>query len=319
MKIEREILQQCWFLAGPTACGKTAVSLHLAAQINAEIIALDSMTLYRGMDIGTAKPTVVERSTIPHHLFDILDPGDDFSVAEYLNAARCCCQEVISRGKTPLFVGGAGLYLRSLLRGVFDGPAADLPYRAELEALLDQQGPANLHARLVLVDPVSAHRLPPQDVRRVIRALEVFHLTGQPISAQQTEISDHDVGTALRVFWLDRPRTDLHQRINQRVEQMFAEGLIDEVRRLRDRPGSLGRTARQALGYKEVLDWLEAGASSESDVIATVQMRTRQFAKRQVTWFRNLVECRPIALTETESPDTIAHRITALGTSMPMV
>lgn len=312
MKIDPEILRNCWFLAGPTASGKTAVGLELARRLNAEIIALDSMTLYRGMDIGTAKPTVAERAMVPHHLFDILDPHEDFSVAEYVAAADRCCREILDRGRTPLFVGGAGLYLRSLLRGVFEGPAADLEYRAELESLVATHGPDVLHARLQQVDPITAQRLPPQDLRRIVRALEVFHVTGQPISAQQQEMPLVDDGSPMRVFWLDRDRAELHRRINVRVEEMFAAGLVDEVRQLQQRPQGIGRTARQALGYKEVLDWLDTGAGSLTEAIATVQTRTRQFAKRQVTWFRNLVECQAVSIVEPETASATVERLLQL-------
>lgn len=315
MKIDRDILQACWFLAGPTACGKTAVSLELAARLDAEIIALDSMTLYRGMDIGTAKPSLEERATVPHHLFDILDPHEDFSVAQYVVAAEKCCREILTRGRTPLFVGGAGLYLRSLLRGVFEGPAADLAYRAELEGRAVVDGGISLHADLMRVDAITATRLPPQDVRRVIRAMEVFHVTGQPISSQQQEQPILDDAAPLRVFWLDRPRSELHHRINLRVDEMFAAGLVEEVHRLRELPSGIGRTARQALGYKEVLDWLDAGTGSVTEAITTVQTRTRQFAKRQVTWFRNLVECRPVSLAEPETPATTVERVFTLATA----
>ncbi len=309
MNIDPERLRQCWFLAGPTACGKTAVSLELAARIHAEIVALDSMTLYRGMDIGTAKPTAAERSTVPHHLFDILDPHDDFSVADYVSAADRCCRDILSRGRVPLFVGGAGMYLRAVLRGVFDGPAADLAYREELETLAAREGPLALHQRLSEVDPITAARLHPHDERRVIRALEVFHLTGKPLSEQQAELPCSPGDRPSHVFWLDRPRSELHQRINQRVIQMFDDGLITEVERLRESPHRLGRTARQALGYKEVLDWMDAGRGSVADIIDTVQTRTRQFAKRQVTWFRNLEECHAVALQGDELPAVTAERM----------
>ncbi len=312
MKIEAEILQQCWFLAGPTACGKTAVSLELAQRINAEIIALDSMTLYRGMNIGTAKPSPAEFAVVPHHLFDMLDPHQDFSVADYVTAAKQCCRDILSRGRVPLFVGGAGMYLRAVLRGVFDGPAADLKFREQLESVAAEEGATALHTRLVHLDAVTAARLHPHDTRRVIRALEVFHVTGRPISEQQAERPPSAETRSKHILWLDRPRAELHQRINDRVVEMFAAGLIDEVRQLSVSPLGLGRTARQALGYKEVLDWMEAGGGSITEIMDTVQTRTRQFAKRQVTWFRNLEECQAVAISGSESPVTMAERLLAI-------
>lgn len=309
MHIDPSLLQRCWFLAGPTASGKTAVSLELARQLRAEIVALDSMTLYRGMDIGTAKPTVDERATVPHHLFDVLDPHEDFSVAEYLAAAERCIREIMSHGNTPLFVGGAGLYLRSLLRGVFDGPAADLTLRSQFDAEAERLGPAALHARLAQVDPPTAARLHPHDTRRVVRALEVQQLTGRPLSTQQTESPVAAEYRPQHVYWLDPPRDWLHERINQRVMQMLSLGLVDEVKRLRSSPLGLGRTAQQALGYKEVLAWLDQGDKSLATLIATLQNRTRQFAKRQVTWFRNMPECRAVAVLRGDSAADVANRV----------
>lgn len=309
------LLKQCWFLAGPTACGKTATALALVRRaarlpnpVRVEIVALDSMSLYRGMDIGTAKPSATEQSAVPHHLIDIADPADDFSTADYVTAARAACEEIVARGGTPLFVGGTGLYLRSILRGVFDGPSADWDFRRALEAVAAEQGPSVLHERLRAVDPVSADRLHPNDQVRVTRALEVHRLTGKPLSAQQQQPPLPEPDRPDNVFWLSPPREWLYERINHRVEQMIAEGLIDEVRRLMAAHRPLGRTASQGLGYKEVIDHL-AGNCTLEECVATIQTRTRQFAKRQHTWFRNLEECRPIEVDGTESADDIATKI----------
>ncbi len=314
MPFSAELLSQCWFLCGPTACGKTALSLSLAARLNAEIVALDSMTLYRGMDIGTAKPSFEERSRVPHHLVDVLDPHEECSLADYLSAAESACRQIVSRGCRPLFVGGTGLYLRGVLRGLFAGPAADWTLRRELEEQLQRDGHAALHAELERVDPPTAARLHPRDVRRVIRAIEVYRLTGQPMSAQHAQPPRPPHERTLHVYWLSPPRDWLYQRVNERVAQMFELGLLNEVRRLTQSPRPLSHTARQALGYKEVIDWLEAAsppvdADPPAELISLIQTRTRQFAKRQHTWFRNLEECVPIPITGLESADDLAEQI----------
>ncbi len=316
MHLTPEILRRCWFLAGPTAAGKTAVGIELAKRIDAEIVCLDSMTLYRGMDIGTAKATAAEQAEVPHHLLDVIDPHEEFSVAEYLLVAKTVCEEILARDRTPLFVGGTGLYLRSILRGVFQGPPADWDLRRRLELEVQEHGEAKLHDRLRQIDPPTANRLHPRDVRRVIRAIEVFELTGQPLSEQQQQGPLPLDQRPRHVFWLSPPREWLYQRIDRRVEAMFDDGLLAEVRQLQRRIPPLGRTARQALGYKEVLDWLEITSETgvqhpPAKVIAEIQTRTRQFAKRQGTWFRNLEECQAVEIDGIESPVDLAQKIIA--------
>jgi tRNA dimethylallyltransferase len=308
MHIDGEALRASWFLAGPTACGKTAAGLALSERCGAEIVALDSMSLYRGMDIGTAKPTAAERSRVPHHLIDILEPHEEFSVAEYLRAADRACREILSRGGRPLFVGGTGLYLRALLRGVFEGPGADWEFRRLLQEELQQGSPEQLHARLRQVDPETAGRLAPRDVRRVIRALEVRHLTGRPASELKRQPPLPPENRPRHVYWLSPPRAWLHARINERVTRMIEQGLVAEVRRLLGAPRPPGRTACQALGYKEIMDHL-AGRCTLDEAVALIQARTRQFAKRQHTWFRNLVECRAIPMTGEETPEELAQQV----------
>lgn len=307
-QIVGNILRSCWFLAGPTAVGKTAVGIALAERLGGEIIALDSMTLYRGMDIGTAKPTPDERARVPHHLLDVLDPHEDCSVADYIARAEAVCRDILARGRVPLFVGGTGLYLRAVLRGVFEGPPADWEFRRRLEAESREAGAESLHRRLAALDPATAARLAPADQRRVIRALEIHHRTGQPASQLQQQLPLPLTERPPHVYWLHPPRAWLHARINLRVEQMFDAGLVDEVRRLADAPQGLSRTARQALGYKELLEHL-AGEHSLAATIELIQRRTRQFAKRQHTWFRNLVECREFTITGFESHAEIAERL----------
>ncbi|MBS0262731.1 MAG: tRNA (adenosine(37)-N6)-dimethylallyltransferase MiaA [Planctomycetes bacterium] len=308
MQLPTQLLKKCWFIAGPTACGKTATSLELADQLSAEIISLDSMTIYRGMDIGTAKPDAGQRNRVPHHLIDILDPHEEFSLADYIQAAAKSAENIVSRGKTPLFVGGTGLYLRGVLRGVFPGPAANWELRRELEALAAQQGDAAVHARLTQIDPVLASRLAPGDLRRVIRGIEVYELTGSRLSDQQLQAPLPEDLQSRHVFWLHPPRDWLHEQINQRVNTMLEKGLIPEVQTLLQLQHPLGKTARQALGYKEVIEGLASGQSL-AEMAKVIQIRTRQFAKRQHTWFRNLVECREIAMNGTETPSVLADRI----------
>jgi tRNA dimethylallyltransferase len=295
----REIFGRARILAGPTASGKTELGLEIAERWNAEIISMDSMALYRGMDIGTAKPTTEARRHVRHHLIDVLDPWESASVAWWLEQATRCCQEIESRDKRVLFVGGTPLYLKALLRGLFDGPPANAELRQRLTDEWKREGCQALHERLAMVDPVSAGRLHPHDARRVVRALEVWELTHRPISAWQqqwkqdmeTKIDDGET-TKDRCLWLDLPRQELYDRINARVRAMVTQGWIDEAKRLRNLPRPLRREASQALGYKEIFAYLDGQADLE-DTLHQIQTRSRNFAKRQISWFRHLPECRP--------------------------
>jgi tRNA dimethylallyltransferase len=312
MQIPSENLKRCWFLAGPTACGKSEAAIVLAHEIHAEILSMDSMAIYRGMDLGTAKPSPEQRAMIPHHLLDLCEPHESFSVAQYLNAASDAVRDVIDRGRVALFVGGTGLYLRALLRGVFDGPQILPQARQQLKQELGSDSSETLHQRLQAVDPQSARRIHANDVRRIVRALEVYLATGQPLSEAQRQVPLPASDRPRNVFWLSPPRRWLYERIDRRVERMFADGLIGEVRRLRAGALDLSRTARQALGYKEVIAHLEQNVPL-AETMALVQTRTRQFAKRQHTWFRHLEECRPIEITGTESPTELATLVLEAG------
>lgn len=313
MQLDHEtIARECWFLTGPTASGKTSVGVALAERIGAEIVSLDSMALYRRMDIGTAKPTAAERGRVPHHLLDLIEPSEEFSLAQYLEAADCAIRDIRSRGRQVLFVGGTPLYLKGLLRGIFEGPPADWDLRRRLEQEGETNGPGWLHRRLAAVDPVAAERLHANDTRRLIRALEVYEKTGRPISQWQEQFDIGRAADQCRVFVLEWPREQLGKRINARVDAMFREGLVDEVRGLVAGSGRLSRTASQALGYREVLDHL-AGRKSLAETIELVKLHTRQFAKRQGTWFRSLSECRPVPVSDPLEPDLLASQIAAVG------
>jgi tRNA dimethylallyltransferase len=302
---QREL--EAWFLTGPTAGGKTAVGLEVARRIGAEIISMDSMALYRGMDIGTAKPTPAEQAGTPHHLIDVLEPHEEYSLAQFIAAARRTANEIRARGRAVLFVGGTPLYLKGLLRGIFQGPPADWELRHRLQAEA-QNDPAALHGRLADVDPAAARRLHPNDTRRLIRAIEVFETLGRPISEFQQQFEVGRPAEACRVFVLDWPRSELYDRIDRRVDAMFAAGFVDEVGRLAERPQPLSRTARQEFGYREVLDHL-AGECGLAETIELVKTHTRQFAKRQLTWFRSLSECRFVPVCGAMGPAAIAERI----------
>jgi tRNA dimethylallyltransferase len=291
-----EPFSRALILTGPTGSGKTRLALDLAGRVGAEIVCMDSMTLYRGMDIGTAKPTPEEQARVPHHLLDVLEPWESASVAWWLERAAACCREIESRGRRILFVGGTPLYVKALLRGLFEGPPADESLRARLSTEAEQQGRAALHDRLARVDPVSAARLHPNDLKRVVRALEVYQLTGRPLSSWQTQWTEEksgDPSSPRCCFYLDLPRELLYQRIDARVRQMVAGGWIEEVRQLRELPRPLSREASQALGYRELLAHLEGQASLE-ETIRLIQTRTRQFAKRQLSWFRHLPGCQSV-------------------------
>jgi tRNA dimethylallyltransferase len=293
-----EVFRNALILTGPTASGKSRLGVELAVRLGAEIISMDSMALYRRMDVGTAKPGAEERARVPHHLVDVLQPWESASVAWWRERAADCCRDIEARGKRVLFVGGTPLYLKALLHGLFDGPPADEAVRRRLAAEAEAGGNEALHRRLAAVDPAGAGRLHPNDIRRVIRALEVWELTGKPISAWQQEWTPAralpSAGTGPpRCLALDLPRDVLYARIDARVEQMIAGGLVEEVRALTRLERPLSREARQALGYKELLDHLE-GRACLPETVARIQARSRQFAKRQLTWFRQMPEVRQV-------------------------
>ena len=301
----------CWFLTGPTASGKTSTALRLAEKIDAEIISLDSMAIYRGMDIGTAKPLQKNRQRIVHHLIDILDPHEQFSVAEYLSRSHETVEAIKARGKKVLFVGGTPMYLKVLLRGIFGGPAADWEFRQQVEEQVELHGKEALHRQLAQVDPLSAHKFHPNDIRRVTRALEVYHLTGQPISHQQQEFENQTSTNKQFVFQLCWPREVLHSRIEARVQEMFDGGLVAEVESLLSAQQALGRTALQAVGYREVVDYLE-GKRDLAETMEQVVYHTRRFARRQETWFRGFPECKQIEMVEELTTDQVVDQILSL-------
>jgi tRNA dimethylallyltransferase len=269
-------------LVGPTAAGKTELALALAERLGAEVVSADAMLVYRGMDIGTAKPTPQERVRVPHHLVDLVDPGEEFSVARFQPLARAAIAGVLQRGRLPLLVGGSGLYFHAVV-DEFAFPPTDPAVRARLEAEAAGAGLPELYGRLAAADPAAAARIQPGNLRRTVRALEVMELTGRPFSSFRAAMDDPVSRYRLTVLGVDPGAELLRARVAERVAAMAAAGLVEEVRRLAERP--LSRTARQALGYKEVLDAIEQG-TPVAEALEAVVRRTRAYARRQLAWFR---------------------------------
>lgn len=270
------------FLAGPTAVGKSEIALALAGQIGGEIISADSMQVYRGLDIGTAKPSPAERARVPHHLIDICDLRESFDAAQFVRRAQQTVAAIQVRRRIPVFCGGTGLYFKALLDGLGEAPATDSQLRAEIEATPLQKLLEELRTR----DPVTYETIDRQNPRRVVRAIEVIRLTGKPFSAQRAEWkSIVPSAPAKNFFVFTRPSADLHGRINRRVDEMFRLGLVAETRQLLKSGLLENKTAMQAIGYRQVVEHLR-GERGLPETIELVKSRTRQFAKRQLTWFR---------------------------------
>lgn len=273
-------------LSGPTAAGKTKLSLALARAIGGEIISADSMQVYRGMDIGTAKLPLEQRQGIPHYLLDCLNPEDEFNVSVFVTMAKEAMSQIRANGHIPILVGGTGFYIQALLKDLpFEEELRDDGYRAELEALSSAGQGASLHEQLAEVDPVSAQAIPKENVKRVIRALEYYHYHGEPISKHNEEQKSKPSPYNFAYFVLTRERDLLYHAINERVEEMFREGLVEEVRRLQEQGYHIGQVSMQGLGYRQLLRHF-AGECSLEEAKEAIQLETRHFAKRQLTWFR---------------------------------
>ena len=272
-------------LLGPTAVGKTEIAIQLAQRLNAEIVSVDSRQIYRQMDIGTAKPTFEEQQAARHHLIDCVDISQSFSVADYQSVADAAIADIQNRGKRVLLVGGAGLYFRAIVDGLFEGPGANPALRKRLEAEAAQNGVDSLHKRLQTCDPASADRIHPNNLVRVIRALEVYELTGTPMSELQQQWHPEKQRYPFIAFGLTMPRALLYRRIEQRVDVMLANGLIAEVESLLAAGYARDSVALQSFGYRELIAYLD-GDCTYLEAISQLKQNTRRFAKRQLTWFR---------------------------------
>jgi tRNA dimethylallyltransferase len=295
-------------VTGTTASGKGDVAASLAARLGGEILSLDSMKVYRGLDVGTSKPTEAERRGVPHHLVDVIDPRESMNLARFVDLAIAARGEIASRGRVPVAVGGTMMYLHGFLNGVFAGPPSDPDLRASLRGEAAAAGVPALHRRLAAVDPLAASRIHENDYKRIERALEVHALTGQPISLLQKE-STHKPPFPAQVHVLTFRRTVLDARIDARVVAMFEAGFVEEVKRILD-GGGFGRESGEALGYREVVEHLR-GERSLGETVELIQRRTRRFARRQLTWLRRLEAATRHELESSEQIPAAEDRIVA--------
>ncbi|MBL8739205.1 MAG: tRNA (adenosine(37)-N6)-dimethylallyltransferase MiaA [Planctomycetes bacterium] len=275
-----------WVVSGPTACGKTALAVQLAERRSLEILSMDSMAVYRQMDIGTAKPTAAERARVPHHLIDLVEPRETFDTARWCEAAERVVADLQSRGRGALFVGGTPLYLMAFFKGMMQGPGRDDALRERLEARELAQ-PGCLHEELAQRDPAAAARIHHRDRRRLVRALEVLELTGKPISEQQDHFDRAGWARPCRIVVVHRPRDDLHARVKLRTEAMLTQGLLAETEAI-ERSGGFSLTAGAAIGYAECRDFLRGRYKDEVELRNRIRRNTHQLIRRQTTWLRRL-------------------------------
>ncbi len=295
-------------IAGPTAVGKTEASILLAREQGAEIVSADSMQIYRGMDIGTAKPTAEERRLVYHHLIDVADPAQPYSVGDYLRDARTAIGAILSSGGTPIVVGGTGLYIRALMRGLLHGPPADLDLREKLLRREAESGEGTLYADLVRLDPEAAVKIHPNDLRRTVRALEVFHLRDRKLSSLQQEHGFKERSHDFRLVFLVRSRSELYPRIEERVDRMIADGLEQEVKMLMLKGYSGDLVSMQAIGYQHFIDYFN-GRKGYDETVELLKRDTKRFAKRQFTWFRREPDAKWVDITGLENAGDIVSRV----------
>lgn len=291
------------FLAGQTAAGKSEIALALAAKIRGEIISVDSMQVYRGLNIGTAKPDPATQKAIPHHLIDVCELTDAFDAAKFVQRANRAVAEIRSRNRTPIFCGGTGLYFKAFLDGLGDAPPADAALRAELEAT----PLAQLLEELRKNDPAAFEKIDGKNPRRVIRAIEILRTTGKPIASSRADWR-RQKETPDTVMLFVRSPGDLRRRIDSRVDSMFHEGLVDETRELLKRGLAENRHAMQAIGYRQVVEHLR-GQHDRAETVELVKIRTRQFAKRQLTWFGRHIHCKRVELQPEETVQETLARV----------
>lgn len=297
-----------YIITGCTANGKGMLSLELARRWGGSILSIDSMKVYRRMDIGTAKPNPADRAEIPHYLIDVLEPCESFSLGRYIELADDVIAQMQQHDRPLIAVGGTAMYLRGLLEGIFDGPPADPDIRQQLKDRAAADGSESLHLQLQSCDPVAAERIHPNDLKRIVRALEVYTLTGKPISSFQQQFRSGNFRHRWRLIGLRRPKDDTNRRINQRVRHMIELGLVAEVEALLAEPAGLSPQAAQALGYAEIIEHFN-GRFSLDQAIEKIKVNTRRFAKGQRTWFRSFTGIDWFDVTPDDTGPSLADRI----------
>ena len=301
-------------ILGVTGSGKGRLAFDLAEAMGGEIISIDSMKVYRRMDIGTAKPSKQARERIKYHLIDVVEPSEAFSVGSFLEMAQEAIEQIERRKKKIIAVGGTALYIKALLYGLFEGPGADEQIRAELQAEAEDKGSEELYKELAKIDPAAAENISPNDAKRIIRALEVYKITGKPISSLQQQWGGQKAG-GWTMIGLRREKSIENKNINKRVKKMIAEGLVDEVKRLLSEAKPLSKQARCAIGYAEIIDYL-SGKLGLEDVIELIKKNSRRLAKSQRTWFKTFRDVHWLDIGDEEPPEKILNRTMTLLTNI---
>ncbi len=297
-----------YMLIGCTASGKSAVGLELARRMDGELVSIDSMKIYRRMDIGTAKPSATARAEIPHHMIDVVEPSESYSLGRYVEAAYDAITDILRRGKPALAVGGTMLYVQGLVKGVFEGPPADPEFRQAIRERARTIGIPAVHAELAVVDPAAAAKIHPNDLRRIERALEVHHATGSPISQLQTQWEQAQSPFDWRIVGLRRSKEEASRRINARVKRMMEAGLLAEVQSLLAEPNGIGPQAAQAVGYAELIAHLN-GQLTLDEAVEQIKINTRRLAKHQRTWMRRMANIQIVEIGEDDTVEGVADRV----------
>ena len=294
-------------ILGVTASGKGRLAFEIAKKTGGEIISIDSMKVYRRMDIGTGKPSFQRRQEVKYHLIDVVEPGESFAVNTFLDMTEQAIEQIKSRGNPVIAAGGTALYIKALLYGLFEGPGTNKEIRDQLKQQVQAEGLLKLHSKLAKLDPSAAARIHPNDQKRIIRALEVYHLTGKPISSFQQQFGADETRENWKIIGIEREKPDASSRINARVKKMVEAGLVEEVRNLLNEPAPLSQQARCAIGYAEIIDHLN-GETTIHEATELIKRNTRRLAKGQRTWFRTFKNVNRLKTDSSELPDEILEK-----------